>query len=123
MGWIARLLRQKCVCWPCIGISVDGKPTLAAVPLKLKCRWEEVNEVRTDSKGKSYVSTADVFLPQAVPLRSYLWLVPAQYTDPTDFGPIPTNPETDQTVKEIRNFDNTSNVKNYQNNILYDAQI
>ena len=70
---IARTFTQKCVFWGSPVNDGQGGFTFAS-PVELSCRWEEMHQVVTDSKGNEITSRALVFVPSDVVEEGMLYL-------------------------------------------------
>ncbi len=75
-------LKQTCTLWVVTGSDLYGKSVFAS-PVTKACRWEEKTEEVVDKHGETYMSKTRVFLADAVPLESYLFLGVSNGADPT----------------------------------------
>lgn len=70
---VKRKLRQDAVWWSCTGRTQSGGFTFGA-PTEIKCRWEDVSEIRDTVTREERRSTAGVLLTAAVKKHDMLFL-------------------------------------------------
>ncbi len=103
--------RQTAVYWP-LEVSGDdfddyGQPVVvAAEPVEISCRWEDVSEEFIDKNGTRQISHSKVYTDQDVDVGGILML--GTKDDITDS----TNIKENENAWEIRRFDKLPNLKN-----------
>ena len=69
---ISRMLKDTCVYWGNPVNNGEGGFTFNN-PVELNCRWEDIEQVVTDTKGNEITSRSLVFLEQDVDIEGYLF--------------------------------------------------
>jgi len=70
---LRRQFKQKCVYWGSPVNDGQGGYTFAD-PVELDCRWERMDQIVKDDKGKEFTSRAVIFLGQDVDYDGLLYL-------------------------------------------------
>ena len=102
--------KQVCVYWP-LEVSGDdfddyGQPVVvAAEPVEISCRWEDVSEEFIDVKGTRQLSKAKVYIGQDVDVGGILML--GTLDDITDSINIKEN----ENAWEVKRFDKLPNLR------------
>lgn len=103
---IERHYKQDCVYWGSPVKDGQGGFTYAA-PVELKCRWEEMRQLVTDSKGVEFTSRALIFVKQDVDEEGVLFL--GTLEDLYDQA------ESSATaVSDPKDFNNTFHIRRFQ---------
>ena len=71
--FIETICVQTAVHWTNNGTDGFGK-TSFALPVEIKCRWVEKDEMSVDDNGKEFVSKAEIIITQDIARTDYLYL-------------------------------------------------
>jgi hypothetical protein len=104
MSLIKKMRRQIAVWWASTGVDRHGDESYA-VPVEIKCRWEDSSEEFLDAEGQRQMSNAIVYVDRDTPNGGVLML--GTLDDITD----PINVKENTGAWEIRKFDNLPNIR------------
>jgi hypothetical protein len=112
--FIASKCNQKCVYWPSPANDGEGGFTFDD-SIELDCRWEEMTQLTTDSKGNAITSRAVVFLTQDVDEEGMLYLGTLEslydnYATESSGGGV-NDPKTIPGTYFIKRFQKTPNLQ------------
>ena len=79
------LLTKIAIYWPSGAIDEDGERGIGT-PVEMQCHWEDTYQEFVDSQGKTFVSTATVYLKARVKVDGWLWLSSAKICDDAGTG-------------------------------------
>ena len=82
MSFITCHLRNAATYWEATGVDSSGDPTFAAAKA-IKVRWEERQEVFTNSAGEEGTAAAVIFIREDMSAGDYILLGASTTADPT----------------------------------------
>lgn len=100
-----RLLKQTAVYWGGPSYGGYSKKTFAA-PVEVSIRWEDKQELFTDSQGKEKLSQAVIYLNQDVVVGAFIYLGDLSELGSSEEG----DPYLVASAKEIMAFNKLPNV-------------
>lgn len=96
-------MRQTATYWAPGAPDVFGNVSFA-VPVTIKCRWQDKADLFRDANGNQVVSSSVVYPDQAVEVQGYLYLGSSALADPRN----------EKGAKEIRQVGSSPNLRNTQ---------